>query len=537
MKNIKIDLLIVILCLSIMAYSINMFRLDLFQTINSQNVQPVGTIIIRDNIVQRCVADRVLWDRLVVKSPVYMGDLIRTAELSAATIAMEGHQIDLGENTLIRIQPVTDGGALQIELVEGSLGAVTTEECRGLQLNLMGRTVEVSKGTTFSAVAGKDGLAVQVTEGKAVFIEEGASREIASGTIIALDAEGVERRVPQAVVTQPRPNARYVKSVPQPFPVGFVWNRINLQPEDPLRLEIAADRGFSHIVQTAENLNASVEIPLEAGLWNWRLSHKDTILSTGRLAVVEASNLNPLSPARGSLFRYQDDQPSLRFQWSEIEEASYYVIEIASTPDFTNLQINRQITAPFFVDSGLGQGTWYWHVQPVFSAAYEGSSVFSPVSFFLIEQTAVEGTQTIALPEPEPKLPSPLPPSPLLPAPGSRQPSNGHRIGIEQLKTQRNIAFRWSTVPGANAYVLTLYEQTENGRRQINRVTVGNPAWTLEDISVLNRGTFIWQVEAVNRNPDGTIEQRGSAGENTFIMDIPLPSPVQMENPGVLYGL
>ncbi|MCL1931124.1 MAG: hypothetical protein FWF55_04855, partial [Treponema sp.] len=131
-----------------------------------------------------------------------------------------------------------------------------------------------------------------------------------------------------------------------------------------------------------------------------------------------------------------------------------------------------------------------------------------------------------------PPLPKPPPP---LPVPGGRQPVNGYRIGIEQLKTQRSITFKWSAVQGANAYIFTLYEQTDKGRRQINRVTVINPAWTLEDVSALHSGSFIWRVEAVNRNARNTVVRHGTTGENTFIMDIPLPGPVHMETPGVLY--
>jgi hypothetical protein len=122
-----------------------------------------------------------------------------------------------------------------------------------------------------------------------------------------------------------------------------------------------------------------------------------------------------------------------------------------------------------------------------------------------------------------------------LPAPAGRRPVNGYRIGIEELKTQRSINFTWSSVQGANAYVFTLYEQDGNKRRQINRVIVAAPAWTLEDISALNRGAFIWRVEAVNKNAGGDIVRRGTTGENTFTMDIPLPHPVHMEDPGVLY--
>jgi hypothetical protein len=123
-----------------------------------------------------------------------------------------------------------------------------------------------------------------------------------------------------------------------------------------------------------------------------------------------------------------------------------------------------------------------------------------------------------------------------LPVPANREPANNYRIGIEQLKTQRTIVFRWATVQGANAYIFTLYEQGANGRRQTNRVTVTNPTWTLENIDVLGRGAFVWQVEAVSVDSSGEIVRRGTAGENTFTTDIPLPRPVQMDDPGVLYG-
>ena len=554
-----IDFLIVILCLSVMAYNINLFRLDLFQTINLYNVQPVGTIIIRENIVQRRVADRVLWDRPAAESPVYLGDLIRTAELSSATIDMEGQRIDLGENTLIRIQPVTDsGGALQIELVEGNLGVAAAEDGGGLQLNLMGRKVKVSGGTTLSAAVKKDNLTVQVNSGTAAFVEEGGNREVSSGTTvafdIAFDSEGTEKIQPAVVVTQPRPNARYVKNDSQPFPVSFAWNRVNLQPEDPLRLEIAADRNFDHIVQTAENLNTSAEISLEAGLWNWRLSYKDTILSDGRLAVVEEANVVPSNPAPSIALpepkaeMETEMKPETKPEPEAKPEPPPVPVELrllspaqrAKLPGLTALREQTvfrwdavgEVRSSRFV---LSRNSNPLRGRPAVEIANPGRTIRlnrleEGIWYWTVEARNVNGLVSSAAPRQLEILPIPL-----LPAPGSRLPASGHRIGIDELKTQRSIAFKWSAVQGANAYIFTLYEQAENGRRQINRATVATPAWTLEDISVLNRGAFIWQVEAVSRNSGGAIEQRGNMGENTFIMDIPLPSPVHMEDPGVLY--
>jgi hypothetical protein len=58
----------------------------------------------------------------------------------------------------------------------------------------------------------------------------------------------------------------------------------------------------------------------------------------------------------------------------------------------------------------------------------------------------------------------------------------------------------------------------------------------LDDLKVLENGTFIWQVEAVSLRRNGTIERRGKPGEYTFILDFPPPEPVQIEDTGILYG-
>jgi hypothetical protein len=637
------DFLVIVLCLSGAAASFNLFRLDLFQTFSSRNEEPVGIIIIKNNTVQRRMADRVLWDRLVVSSPAYMGDLIRVADLSSATLLVESNQIDLGENTLIRIQRAQNGeGPIHIELSQGSLSLATGNEEGTITLNVMGHLVEAGPGTVLAAAAREGGMALQVSEGRAKFIEEEQSREIVQGTMIALDAEGTERREPAVVLTYPRPNARYLKNRPEPLPIAFAWNRLNLRPGDALRLEIASDRNFTQAFRLIEGLDDKAEAALDAGLWHWRLLYRDAVLSTGQISVAEARGPALLNPARDRLFSFQDIPPSLRFEWAEVADASHYILEASDTPDFIAPQISRQVDATFFTDSNLGPGTWYWRVMPVFPPVYEGSAAFSPAaSFRIMQRNEPEEVEAwLALPElvveqpeqrqeleakaipPEVRLISPDPgttvagltalrqqtvfrwdcegetertrfiisrnanpfqgrpeveilnpdrtirldrlgegvwywtveaqasggpvsaaplrlqvlPIPLLPAPGSRQPAEGSRIGIRELKAQRSIAFRWQAVQGANAYIFTLYQQTSSGRRLVFRSPAENrTTWTMEDLRVLDNGTFIWQVEAVNLGRNRTIEQHGRIVENSFVMDIPLPGPVQLEDRGVFY--
>ena len=635
------DFLIVVFCVSGALYSLNLFRLDLFNTISLQNVQPVGTITIKQNIVQRRVADRVLWDRLAVESPVYLGDLIRVAELTSATLNIDETHIDLNENTLIRIQRVlSEDGLFQIELAEGSLSLSSGTE--SIMLNLMGRQVEAAPGTILNAATGREGLELVINEGTALFIDEGQRREVSSGTMIALNAQGTQQLQPAAVITSPLPNARFLNNTEQPLSIGFSWNRLNLGTEDFLHLEIAEDRNFNRIIHHIEDLNNSAEAALEAGSWYWRLCFINAdavqrVLSSGRFIITDATGPELISPVTDSIYRFHSELPLLRYQWSEITEASSYIFEVSLIPDFINPQIVRQAGSAFLVDSSLGQGTWYWRVKPVFPPVYEGSAAYSQVSFFRIEHSDISEELVIEVPEPEPPvLPveiipveirlltpaqgatlagltalreqtvfsweydgeiegtrfilsrnsDPLSgrpiteisnpdstvrldrldegtwywtveaqsadglsvsameprqlrvlPIPLLPAPGNRLPAAGSRIGIDELRTQRNIVFRWAAVPGANAYIFTLYEQTRSGRRQIISTSPENrTSWTLENISELDRGTFVWQVEAVNRGRNNVIEQRGRIGENSFILDVPHPGPVRLEEPGILYG-
>jgi len=462
-----IDILIIIICLSVMAYSINLFRLDLFQTIQLQNVQPVGAIIIKNNIVQRRIADRILWDRLAAESPVYLGDLIHTAEFSAVTIDLKGQRIDLGENTLIRILPATDSsGALQIELVDGNLEIAAAADGDGLQLNLKGHTVKISRGTTLSAAVEKDNLTVQVNTGTAAFIEEGESREVSSGTMIALDSEGTEKIQPAVVITPSNADEDRPVSSPVSF---FLMEHATITP----------------LESEPEPKPEPPPVPVEFRL------------------------LSPPHQARLSGLTALREQTVFRWEATGEVRSSRFVLSRNSNPLRGRPAVEIANPGRTIRLNRLEEGTWYWTIE-----ARDVNDLVSAASPRQLQ----------------------ILPIPLLPAPGGRQPANGHRIDVEQIKTQRNIVFTWSTVSGANAYVFTLYEQAENERRQINHLTVISPTWMLEDISALNRGAFIWQVEAINRNRGGVIEQHGNVGENTFIIDIPLPGQVHIENPGILYG-
>jgi len=162
------DFFIIVFFLSLAFISIILFRQDLLQTLGIQNKDPAGIVIVKKNIVQRRLGDRVLWDRLVNDSPVYLGDLIRVADISSALLDIENNSIDLDENTLVRIARSADGEGFQIELSSGKVSVSSGADAKSVSLEINGQNIKTGgPGTVMSASAGKAGVSVQVTEGSA----------------------------------------------------------------------------------------------------------------------------------------------------------------------------------------------------------------------------------------------------------------------------------------------------------------------------------------------------------------------------------
>jgi hypothetical protein len=635
------DIVIILVFLAIAAFSINLFWSDLMRTINLQNVEPVGTVVIKKNTVQRRHSNRLLWDRLSNESPVYMGDVIRIADISAATLNIEENSIDLDENTMVRITRAADGESLQLNLRAGNL-YLAAGSARGVVVDINGKQVQTAPGAIISASSGADGqVSLQVNRGSARFIGEGTGREITSGMAVTMNADGNELPQRMVVVTSPSPNARYLKETAEPFAVIFSWNRINLDPSQTLRLDIGMDSNFSQIFRIYENLNNRAQVLFDSGLWFWRLSFGNTVMASGRLTIADGSP-DLESPALTSLFRYYEELPVINFQWKGTEEAVSYTVEISDTPDFASVKLRVNSSAASLRQSGIGEGLWYWRVRPVFPSVYAGVASYSKPSSFRIEKsdTPLEGISLSQLfdsmpadevpPDDTPPIsvmtqvsllspangagipglaalrnqtifqwnteaeitgsrfivssnPNPLQgrpaqvianpgrtirvnrlgvgtwywtvevrtadgvtlsapprrlvvqPIPLLPAPGGMLPARNAVLGYDYFRTNRNISFRWNAVQGANAYIFTLYQQTSSGRRQIATSTESRLSYTFTDLSRLDRGSFVWRVEAVNRR-GSTIEQRGRAGESVFVLDFQLPPPVQIEDTGILYG-
>ena len=383
-SNRPLDIFVVLFCVTGAAVCFYLFYQDLFSTIRSSSEQQAGTVVIKQNTVQRRLGDRAVWDRLFDDSPVYNGDVIRVARLSGAELNLDDSQVELGENTLIRIQK--DSDSLKIEFFSGEINIAANKDGLPILLTIGDRVVEAAPGAVFSASSDANGTVLRVTEGNAQVKKDGKTAPVPAGSVIIQDTDGNEVLQPAAAVISPRPNARFIKTQSAPMSVDFSWTKMNIPPRGTLKLEISEDRNFSRVFLVLENLDTSAKAAVNAGLWHWRLSYGNNALSTGRITITEAVSPVLFSPAEGQIVYNSSQLSQMQFRWSNVPEAVSYMLQVSRTPDFNNPDISLQAESSFCAVSTPGIGKWHWRVLPIFPSGFDGSALFSSASSFMVEK-------------------------------------------------------------------------------------------------------------------------------------------------------
>ncbi|GHU06853.1 hypothetical protein FACS1894151_00330 [Spirochaetia bacterium] len=417
------DFVVMLLCIGGTALFLYFFWNDFNQTLTRQNDTPIGMIVIKRNTAQRRFVDRMLWDRLQRKSPIYNGDYIRTSELSEATLILDGMgNFEITENTLLQIFSAKDSADFRVE--SGSLSVNTAEQGKRVSVSTgKGRAIiEDGTSATFN-IAGDGSLAVWSVEGSLSVTQAGSTWALETGDALALLSDGTEDKSARIGIISPEPALRLIRGDPSPTPVAFSFRRFNFESGRQIRLEIATNRRFTAAeifdIET-DSFNAS----LGRGTYWWRAypvfpgEENSSIPQNTASGSISISYVGPpalLSPAQNANVPINGLTASVFFRWASSEEASGYFLEASDNPAMENPVIAEEVENSFFL-SALGENTWYWRVRPVFSSIYTGISDTGAAAGGLpyVSQTAsfTVGNIRIAEPEPEPEPPSETEPEP-----------------------------------------------------------------------------------------------------------------------------
>ena len=180
-KQYYIDILIVFLCALGLFLCLFFFYRDLNTALTRRGAEAVGNITFRYNMAQRRFIDRLVWDRLRNDSPIYNGDIIRTADMSEATITFihSDDILELFSNTLVQIF-VDDTGSM-LDLSQGEISVNSSSG--GMVISSGGNLLNVEADSVLRASLFESGeLDIAVSEGTA-FVN-GNSVNAGSGIIL-----------------------------------------------------------------------------------------------------------------------------------------------------------------------------------------------------------------------------------------------------------------------------------------------------------------------------------------------------------------
>ena len=194
-----------------------------------------------------------------------------------------------------------------------------------------------------------------------------------------------------------------------------------------------------------------------------------------------------------------------RWAFSEPLANVQLIVSGTSDPASDPKAIIKNLSSSSLTFPPLREGIWYWTIRGDTSYS-RGITSGDPFWFNVL-------------------------PVPLLPSPRIGQPKDRSVIDIEQLTRDKNITFSWEGVRGANAYIFSLYRGSSPPSLIYSTKPEASLSCLFDNLILLNYGNYLWQVEAVNRDRNNVIDQRGIIEQHPFTINIQNTGRLQLQSP------
>ena len=384
-KSLLLDFFMTAACLSVAGYFAYTFWKDLNTSAKRTDKEKIAIITFKNRIAQRKFDDRVVWERIDKATPLYNGDLVRTADLAEAVITFNDNStIDLYENSMIQVY-YSENEGIKISVDNGNLQVDSSAKSK-VSLTLdNGSVINAGEGASFSAQTSKNGArSIDVKSGAAsITSENGETASLASGQSASMNDNGSIKKNDVTVTSIPQ-EMNLLSLDGKSVPVNIEWQKTN--KDTPVILQTSYTKDFSVISETKKikDVNSAI-LNLKDGIVYWRVypEGSEEEITEGKIKVEATEPVQLLSPVEGGTFRFRNANPKINFKWSESKFAKSYMFIVSSTPDFRNPIIAKEITETSITLDSIGCGDWWWQITPYFeknSIGYTGESVNSSFS-------------------------------------------------------------------------------------------------------------------------------------------------------------
>ncbi len=486
------DIAVVVLSLAAVAFTAQVFYRDVNKTLERSDKVPVASVSYKYKSVQRKFLDRSVWDRPAQYSPVYNGDIIRTAPSSEATIYFPDQNIiSVGANTMIQIFKQAQKDETSVQVAEGKISvqtagsamtvrsdnaAVNVEKDSVLHMQKLETDRETDASGGVLRLSVEKGMAALVkTDGSSAEADSAAQGEILTeGTVV--NAGAPERSFVSVISPASGTKILNKNADGKAAAVPFKWYS-SFADNSELIFERSRSRDFTQNVRRV-SVTGLKELTVDEGSGTvyWRLyaaekCPEDASSDSGKFTVLAAPPPVILEPASNKRYAYKEALPAVRFLWKGNEACSSYVLEAASDPGMKNPAVTKQVSGESISFVLPGDGTWYWRLTPIYAAEDEASRKPTPASVFYIEKQ-----KNFA---PIEQL-----------APGK----------IADTAEGKSITFSWKNVNEVKKYLVRVAKTEAMNNPVLERFSDINYYELKNAAKALPNGSYYWTVEGLDKN-------------------------------------
>ncbi len=287
---------------------------------------------------------------------------------------------------------------------------------------------------------------------------------------------------------------KYVNTPPL---IGFVWTKLGTARG--YLFELADNQSFSSPIKKLDTGANTISFDdLKEGSYFWRVTAfsafpgAENKISTTMAFSIKKENTYPapnlIRPANGSEISLEEiEKGQATIIWESNPEFSKYKYEISRDAKFGSSLVSKELPGNFVTPNWkeLGQGVFFLRLKGYANDGREGE--YSIASKFTIVEKKTPDEEP---PPPPPPKKEEVKEKPKPPPLELGSPVNS----VVEMKGKKTLDFAWQSGPGFDKYEITIYQVVGQNRRSIHRATTKSPTYSLSDLSILDEGTFSWEV-------------------------------------------
>ncbi|GAB4439743.1 MAG: hypothetical protein OHK0011_22290 [Turneriella sp.] len=317
------------------------------------DAKPVGEVEYKYHRVQRKYSDRMLWEEVEPKTPVYAYDWVMTKEKSDARITLKnGMKVEMDPESMVEIDETSDGVGLTLR--DGTIRADTRDAKTGTIHAADGTRIDLEKGEAQISTDGQ-ALSVDVKEGRATLRSGGEETKAQAGEVINKNQKGVTKG--KTAITLKSPQQEIILDDPE-RPVDFAFEAP--PGSDDCKIHLNAGGKTERVVRVKAGATHSER--LEDGTYHWRATcqaaGEPVSSSTGVFRMRPAATFALIAPQAGETVTANNAE-TLALRWRSEGKVK---VELADNAAFNPVIKSSESSSGSYPVPNLKPGKYYWRV-------------------------------------------------------------------------------------------------------------------------------------------------------------------------------